>query len=146
MALTTVSGNSSFVFPFSDIPSCFFPMHFQKWCSGCPSLGRIMENQGKEENWGLQIAPNFWLHLPYPAAIWCSPGPHLVFYKYFHRVYQLDPLPGPNPRVCKRDWFLLSISWEIFMSQTENYIPQKTGGGEGILKKSTSVLQSYLHF
>lgn len=66
-------------------------------------------------------------------AKWCSLRPHWFFYIYFHRVYH--PLPEPNLRVCKRDWFLFPISWEILISWTENDIPQKTGGGEGILKK-----------
>lgn len=84
MALTAVSGNSSFLFPFSGIPNCFFPMHFQKWCSGCPSLGRIMGKKGRggklEVFKLLQTSGCTW---PYLAAFWCSPGPHLVFMNIF---------------------------------------------------------------
>lgn len=51
MALTTISGNGSFLFPFSDIPDYFFPVHFQKWFSGCPSFEESWKNKAGEESW-----------------------------------------------------------------------------------------------
>lgn len=114
------------------VRKCSHFLIFQIASSQCTSKNGMpffRKNPGKTRQGRKAGGLQAWLHM----VKWCSPRPHWFFYKYFHCVYH--PLPEPNLRVRKRDWFLFSISWEILISQTENDIPRKTGGGEGMLKK-----------